>query len=246
MFIVNKLKQVVNKIFSQFGLTVLNESNFVNNYKYISDFSPLRQLFYKNLHADFFFVQIGANDGVSYDPIDELVTKEKVKGIVIEPVKDIFEKLKRNYERNPQVSPLNVAIHKDQKEMIIYRVDPNNKEYPEWTKGTPSFNKAHHELSFIEEKDLVEEMVKCISFSDLIEQYKIDKIDLLQIDTEGYDAEIIKMIDFEKINPTIISFEHGIRQGIMTLQQFQQCQEILLKNNYNIIILEYDAIAYKS
>ena len=130
--------------------------------------------------------------------------------------------------------------------MIIYRVDPNNKEYPEWTKGTPSFNKSHHELSFIAEKDLVEEKVKCISFNDLIEQYSIDKIDLLQIDTEGYDAEIIKMIDFDKINPSIISFEHGIRQGIMNIQEFQECQEILLNNNYNIVILENDAIAYKS
>ena len=242
----NELKKIINKILNLFGLVILRKLNFSNQYIQISDFSPLKQLFYKNLHADFFFVQIGANDGISYDPIFSLVTKEKVKGIVIEPIPDIFTQLKNNYKDYPQVEPLNLAIHKDQKEMTVYRVDPKNKKYPEWTKGTPSFNKSHHQLSFIEEEDIIEEIVKCISFDDLIEKYSIKKIDLLQIDTEGYDAEIIKMIDFDKLCPTIISFEHGLPQGIMTLKQFEECQEILLKNKYNIIVLENDAIAYKS
>ena len=242
----NELKKIINKILNLFGLVILRKLNFSNQYIQISDFSPLKQLFYKNLHADFFFVQIGANDGISYDPIFSLVTKEKVKGIVIEPIPDIFTQLKNNYKDYPQVEPLNLAIHKNKKEMTLYRVDPKNKKYPEWTKGTPSFNKSHHQLSFIEEEDIIEEIVKCISFDDLIEKYSIKKIDLLQIDTEGYDAEIIKMIDFDKLCPTIISFEHGLPQGIMTLKQFEECQEILLKNKYNIIVLENDAIAYKS
>jgi FkbM family methyltransferase len=243
---IGKLKKIIKRILNVFGLIILKKISFISNYRLISDFSPLTQLFYKNLHADFFFIQIGANDGISYDPIYDLVTKEKVKGIVIEPIQDIFNQLKNNYRDNPQVEPLNLAIHRDQKEMILYRVDPKNKNYPEWTKGTPSFNKSHHKLSFIEEIDIVEELVKCISFDDLIEQYSIKKIDLLQIDTEGYDLEIIKMINFDIVSPTIISFEHGMKQGIMSLRQFEECQEILFKNNYNIVVLENDAIAYKN
>lgn len=243
MFIMKKLKKVINKILNKFGLIILRKSIYINN---ISDFSPLTQLFYKNLHTDFFFVQIGANDGISFDPIYNLVTREKVKGIAIEPIQDIFIQLKKNYRSHPQVELLNLAIHRDQKEMVLYRVDPKKKDYPEWTKGTPSFSKSHHKLSHIPDNDIVEEVVKCISFNELIEQYSIKKIDLLQIDTEGYDAEIIKMIDFERLSPIIISFEHGMRQGIMSLRQFEECQEILFKNNYNIIVLDNDAIAYKS
>jgi FkbM family methyltransferase len=240
------LKKTIQSILNSCGLIILKESNFRKNYINKDRFSPLKQLFYKNLHKDFFFVQIGANDGVSYDPIYNLVTSEKVSGIVIEPIHDIFKKLKDNYNNHPQIKPLNLAIHRDKKEMKLYRVNPTNKEYPEWTKGTPSFFKSHHKLSNILEEDIIEESVKCISFNELIEQFNIKKIDLLQIDTEGYDSEIIKMIDFEILNPSIISFEHGMKQGIMSLQQFEECQKILLNNNYEMVILENDAIAYKS
>ncbi len=32
--------------------------------------------------------------------------------------------------------------------------------------------------------------------------------DLLQIDTEGYDATILRMIDFSRCRPRLIKFEH--------------------------------------
>lgn len=236
----------LNKILNIFGLIVLKKINLQNKYRLKSEFSPLDQLFYKTLHPDFFFVQIGANDGISFDPIYNLVTKEKVKGIAIEPLPDIFEQLKKNYKKNPQVKLLNVAIHKDQKEMKLFRVDPKKKDYPNWTKGTPSFNKSHHKLGNIPDYDIIEEIVTCISFEELIDKHSIRKIDLLQIDTEGYDSEILKMIDFGKVKPTIISFEHGMRQGIMNMSQFIECQNLLFQNNYNIIILDNDAIAYQN
>ena len=43
---------------------------------------------------NFFFVQVGANDGVNHDPIFHHVRKYNWKGLLIEPIPDIFEKLK--------------------------------------------------------------------------------------------------------------------------------------------------------
>lgn len=237
---------MINKVLGKFGLVLLKKSFYSSHFRLKNQFAPLSQLFYKTLHDDFFFVQIGANDGISFDPIYELVTKENVKGIAIEPIPDIFKLLEKNYKKYPNVKLLNLAIHKDQKEMILYRVDPKKTGHPDWTKGTPSFNKDHHKLGNIPESDIIEESVKCISFNNLVEEYSIKKIDLLQIDTEGYDLEIIKMIDFNEISPRIISFEHGMRQGITNMERFVECQTLLFKNNYNIIILDNDAIAFKN
>ncbi|WP_428231311.1 FkbM family methyltransferase [Flavobacterium sp.] len=236
---------MINKVLNKLGLILLRRSFYNSHFRLKNEFSPLSQLFYKTLHDDFFFVQIGANDGISFDPIYNLVTKEKVSGIAIEPIPDIFKQLEKNYKNHPNVKLLNFAIHKDQSEMKLYRVDPHKKDYPIWTKGTPSFNKDHHKLGNIPECDIVEEIVKCISFNKLIDKYSIKKIDLLQIDTEGYDFEIIKMIDFNQIAPRIISFEHGMRQGITNMAQFVECQNLLFENNYNLIILDNDAIAFK-
>ena len=53
---------------------------------------------YNKKHKDFFFVQIGANDGFKADPIYLYVRKYGWKGILVEPVSYIFEKLKENYK----------------------------------------------------------------------------------------------------------------------------------------------------
>ena len=44
-------------------------------------------------------------------------------------------------------------------------------------------------------------------FDAIFEQTKVVRIDLLQIDVEGYDYEILKLFPFDKFLPTIIIFE---------------------------------------
>jgi len=39
-----------------------------------------------------------------------------------------------------------------------------------------------------------------MTFEKLCDKYRLTDIQFLQIDTEGYDSEIIKSIDFSKIN----------------------------------------------
>src|SRR5690349_14899041 len=49
------------------------------------------------LHPDFFFVNIGANNGVDNDPIYPFIRRYGWRGIVVEPVAYIFAELCRNY-----------------------------------------------------------------------------------------------------------------------------------------------------
>jgi len=39
---------------------------------------------------------------------------------------------------------------------------------------------------------------------------------MLRIDAKGYDAERILNIDFERIKPSIIRFEHGLDDRVMS------------------------------
>jgi len=95
--------KALNRLFSTRGyrLDRLDQLNF---------FEPL---LYRRLARSprFFFVQIGANDGVFCDPIRNFVTRNRVAGIVVEPLKDYFRKLSENYRDYPMVKPVNVAIH---------------------------------------------------------------------------------------------------------------------------------------
>jgi FkbM family methyltransferase len=215
----------------------------------VAFFESLIETFLKK-NNDMFIIQIGANDGKMDDPIYEFVTNnpKHVSGILIEPVKDYFEELKTNYKKYPNFTLLNLAIHHSMKEMTIYRADPIKIEQyglPKWTKGIASFNKDHYKLSGTPNDVFIKEKVPCISLNDLLKKHQVEKIDLLQIDTEGYDSEIILNLDFQVIKPKIIHFEHGLSTGIMSKEEFSTVIEVLHNNGYELWMDLYDVTAYQ-
>ena len=87
----------------------------------------------------------------------------------------------------------------------------------------------------------VEELiVPTISIQSLLSKHQVNRVDLLQIDTEGYDFEIIKMFDYTKVKPTIIHFESawlGVNEGV-------QCFKFLNNLGYRVLTIGIDTIAY--
>ena len=45
--------------------------------------------------GDFYFVQIGANNGVRNDPLRSLILKYHLRGLLVEPLTDMFDELKK-------------------------------------------------------------------------------------------------------------------------------------------------------
>lgn len=155
------------------------------------------------------FLQIGANDGISFDCLYSFVTQNKWKGVVVEPLEDFYKRLCLNYEFYSDVIPLNVAIHPTAKEFNLYRVDPKYYKFlPDWTQGIASINYDHLVKHNIEEYQIIIKSVLSVHLMDLIDQYNLFDIDYLQIDVEGFDAEIVNMINFSKLKPKLIKFEY--------------------------------------
>jgi FkbM family methyltransferase len=207
-------------------------------------FEPLLMKCLKR-NPDFFFVQIGANDGVFYDSLFAFVTKHRVRGLVVEPLNDLFGQLAENYRPYPQIIPVRTAIHQSLKSVELHRPNPAKLHLlAAGANGIGSLNWEHHKKTGIPDDAMITETVPAMSLSELLEKNHVTRLDLLQIDTEGYDAEIIKMLDTTAIRPSIIRFEHGLSDGIMTTQTFAGCAEFLLKRGYYLIMEPNDAIAY--
>jgi FkbM family methyltransferase len=201
------------------------------------------------VHKDLFFIQIGANDGVMNDPIYKFVQRyiDRVSGIVIEPLPDIFSTLVSNYKTYPNIKPLNLAVHNSKSEMLLYRVKPEYiSKVPVFARGIASFDPNHwKKTSLIQNSDYIQsELVKCISYSQLLSDHQVRKIDLLIIDTEGYDYEILMNIDYNHVKPRIIRFEHGVRDAIMSEKNFIDVISLLNSHGYQVIAETYDATAY--
>jgi len=146
---------------------------------------------------DFFVLEIGAFDGVLSDPIYKWIKKYGWQGILVEPQKEGFERLKINYRENVNLRLENEAIAETTGQRPLYKVKDEYIE-ADWQKRIASLLPKPN----LEKQNMVTtEMVQCITFDALLNRHKVKKIDLLQIDVEGYDYELFKSFDFERIKP---------------------------------------------
>lgn len=198
--------------------------------------------------ATFEFVQVGACDGRSFDPIHEFLKRHRnrVKGVVLEPLPDLFAELERSYRDFPAVLPRRLAVHNTQREMSLYRVNPARlSSLPEFARGIASFDPEHYRRSGIPADAIVPEQVPCSPLTEIIGEAGFSKLDLLQIDTEGYDAEILLHMDWHHVKPWIIRFEHGVSSGTLSPDRLNQVIDVLHEHGYELCYEDSDAIAWR-
>jgi FkbM family methyltransferase len=189
----------------------------------------------------FVFIQVGANDGISFDNLYEIVNKRESKGVVIEPIKEYFDQLVYNYQSFEKIVKINKAVHPTLNKMSLFKIKKKAYiKYPDWVKGIASFNKEHYKQFNINDDDV--EVVEVISdhLMKMISHNLTEKeIDFFQIDVEGFDFEVIKMIDFNCLKPKIIKFENVN----LSIADLKSANEILLLNGYYIFKEGNDTIA---
>lgn len=187
-------------------------------------------------------IVIGANDGVSFDDLFDDIHPQKTEGVFLEPSKRYFQSLGENLKRFPKLMPLNIAISGEESIFPLFQLNENGlQKMPDWGKGLGSFSKDHL-LKFdgVTEFDIEEESVDGKPFSWIIKEFKLNSVDYLQIDTEGYDAEIIKMIDFNLFFASIIKFEITN----ISKDELQEVCDILSNLGYWLVRQGSDMIAY--
>jgi FkbM family methyltransferase len=189
-------------------------------------------------------VQIGANDGINNDPLHKFIKRDHWQGVLLEPQKYVFQKYLEPLHRKTQgITVVNSALDKEDGFRPIYKISVSNSR---WATGLASFDRkileetvksgyieihAKKEGCFLpENKDdfIAEESVKCISAATLLKIGGIERIDWLQIDTEGYDFEIIKMFNIGLTRPTVIVFENLLLSHAVK----EECSNHLKINGY--------------
>lgn len=161
------------------------------------------------------FLDIGANDGVTFNPIRPYVQKYNWTGILIEPNPPVFRKLSINYNYIPNVYLENCCIGPTAGEAAFYVVrNPQELNNPV-VDQISSLNKDHvlsHLRMFFPERADLESLIDAVPVrirvvDDILESRGFENIDVLIVDAEGYDFEILRSINFSKLTPTIIIFE---------------------------------------
>lgn len=161
------------------------------------------------------FVEIGANDGEHHDHLRPIVLSHAWRGVMVEPVPDLFARLRANYEGLERIAFENAAIAERVGRMPFYHLEStagDGSKLPSWSDGLGSLSRevllSHRRLMPDIESHIVATDVPCLTFEALCEKHGLESVDLVVIDTEGYDYRILRTIDLATHRPGLVVYEH--------------------------------------
>ncbi|MBW4535793.1 MAG: FkbM family methyltransferase [Pleurocapsa minor HA4230-MV1] len=200
----------------------------------------VRQLFQNTPEA--VILQIGANDGKTGDPVHSIITQDNWSGILVEPLPNLYNELCHTYSHLSKFKLENCAIAKEDGMVKLYRVRAD-ESLPEYVKLLASFNRD----VILKQKPLIPNIeqfievveVPGISLTSLIKKHCIQHVNLLQIDTEGFDYEILQMAFQSNLLPDIINFEYTHLLPEVT----RECGNLLALKGYSYLKVGRDIVA---
>ena len=162
------------------------------------------------------FVEIGSNDGRKHDQLRPFILRREWRGIMVEPVPHIFERLRENYGGIDRLALENVAIaDHDGTVEFFYPAAPAEGEarrLPEWYDGIGSLSReavlSHAPQIPDLEARLRTAELPCVTFATLLERNGLDRVDLVLVDTEGSDARIVRGLGLAERRPRLLVYEH--------------------------------------
>jgi FkbM family methyltransferase len=158
------------------------------------------------------FVQIGSYDGISNDEygLKEKIKYENHKSILIEPIKEFFDKLVNNYLNSKSETYFeNVSIS-----------DIN---------GIKEITVNGQDTSFNRNINGEKRRINCIRFSEIIDKYNLTEIDGLFVDVEGHEYTIFNDI----FNSCVIPIKF-IRFEFWWSEDRNKLDLLFEKNNYEL------------
>lgn len=166
------------------------------------------------------FVKVGANDGVTGDPVSDLLLADKRwRGLLIEPVPECFERLAHNFSDPERFTLEQVAIGKEEGTAIFYHVRQDAgvqlEGIPSWFDQLGSFDRNHilKHLDGRLEPYIVESRIRVSTLAEILRRRTLREIHLLHVDVEGYDFEVLKTVDFANMRPEGILIEYKHLSG---------------------------------
>lgn len=179
------------------------------------------QLALRKLGQGAHVLQIGAMDGVAFDPVHDLVREMGWRGVLVEPMPDMFEALQRNYAGCDGLVFVNQAVADHDGEIEMTRIDPQailSGLLPAGALGLSTMmpdrgvignygGLMKPELAAILDSYKRVVRVPCRAMETLLRERQVERVDALVIDTEGADWMILRQFPLERYRPRVVYME---------------------------------------
>jgi FkbM family methyltransferase len=167
-----------------------------------------------------------------------------VRGLLIEPIPELFDRLTATYADSRDLIFVNAAVAATEGTRDFYWVSPLPGD-PIWVDQLGSFSKdvvlSHAEWVPRLADRIRAVRVECRTLSSLIEESGFSRVDLLHIDAEGHDFAILKTVDFEAAwSPRFILYEQK-HLG----DERESAIELLHSAGYHVVDLGQDVFSFR-
>ncbi len=169
------MKLLKAKIFGKYTFNYLPDDKYVGQRIALEKYEPYEtELILKQVNKGDIIIDIGANIGYYTVLFADKVGKTG-KVIAIEPDPINFEILQKNIKENKlrNVVAVQAAVGSENKKMILYKSEENLGDHKLWKNGA-AINKE----------------VFCRKLDDLLKDLGYEKIDLIKVDTQGWEPEV--------------------------------------------------------
>ena len=244
------MKRLVKAGLERFGYVIVRRSPLASDpsYEIALDFEYVlaHYLRRRTLQRPFFFVQVGAFDGVSSDPLHAHVLEDGWQGVLVEPQHRYFERLVENYAGMEGLEFVNAAVDRQAGSRPLYQVQDEQGNPIDSYAGLASFSRDR--LVNWQSRDghrapagsrIGAVPVHCVTFDELLGE--TEYVDLLHLDVEGYELELLRLFDLARFTPAIVRFEHAH----LMQSDWNEAVRLLAGHGYRMLREEYDTTAYR-
>jgi FkbM family methyltransferase len=205
--------------------------------------SRLEAFFARN--EEIAFIQIGAYDGIAGDPIRSIVIeRDRWHGLLIEPQRNVFERLRSNYSALAmRLQFLNAAISDTPGERSFFRIpdaELHRLGLPDWASEMASFD-VHHIEKHFPSAQIETTTIKTLTFAEAAGYLPGARADLVVMDVEGHERIIIENIDMDRHGVRFIIFEHQH----MARADKEHVAHIIRKQGFSLKEFGRDTIGYR-
>ena len=224
------IKKAIKKIVHSFGYDIKK----INNKFYDISFEEILK---NNLPNSPIIFDIGANKGQSIEKFLKIFENPQIHSF--EPIKDEIDILKKKYKDNKNIHLNDFALgEKNELKNFNITAKSDNSSFnkinlnTDWVKVRSKQNNTNVN-NYVEKI----EKVKVITLDDYVKSQKIDDIDLVKMDTQGYEDKILEgsleTIKKNKItiNKTQMMFDDNYNKYL----NFIDIEKYIIPYNFRIV-----------
>lgn len=199
------------------------------------------------------FLQVGAMDGKRFDPIYAFVKHYRWRGLILEPLPDLFEALGANYVGCDHVTLVPAALCAQDGAGSMLRISRDaaaSGAVPVWAEGLGTFFPERNALGGVGVGTNSElhrallahsrrEEVRCLTVATLAARFGMERLDLLQVDAEGCELDILRQVDRHGLRPRVVHLEHWA----LSARERGELLGLLGERGYALRMSESDVVA---